>query len=114
MNNYLFKTNTTMKEYNRKNYWVDRDYIGKEYTIKANNVEEALQLYAKEVNGDYYDIISDSALKNKQPMYIDTKEGTKQIGYVITGNILIDNGYRYIKQYVDLWIEISKIENAFI
>ena len=114
MNNYLFKTSTTMKEYNRKNYWIDRDYINKDYTIKANDVKDALQLYVEQVNKDFYDIISKTALKNKQPMYIDTNDGAKQVGYVITGKTLIDNNHGFVEQYIDLWIEISKIEDAFI
>ena len=27
MNNYIFKTTTTMKEYNNKKWWVDSDIV---------------------------------------------------------------------------------------
>lgn len=114
MNTYLFKTQTTMKPYNNKHYWIDSNYIG-DYYIKANNVEEALINYVEKVNNAYYGVISKNALKNKQPMYIDTNEGTKQVGYVITGSTDIDKGdyTGFTKQFIDLWIDIKKIEEAF-
>jgi hypothetical protein len=48
-------------------------------------------------------------------MYIDTNEGTKQVGYVITGSTDIDKGdyTGFTKQFIDLWIDIKKIEEVF-
>lgn len=114
-NTYLFKTETTMKEYNRSKYWIDRDYIAKDIYIKADNVDSALCQYVEQINNDYGDIISKNAVKTRQAMYIDTKEGeTKQVGYVLTASIDFDNDhYKWTKQFVDLWITINRIEEAF-
>ena len=47
-------------------------------------------------------------------MYVDTKDGnTKQIGYVITGKTEFnDNYYRWVKQYVDLWVRITEVNDV--
>lgn len=109
---FLFKTSATMKEHNRKNWWVNSDIVG-ELIIDANDIEDALKEYQKRV--EHIDI-SNNAIKNKSPMYIDTKDGeTKQIGYVITASMEFDktNEYGYhvgwSKQYFDLWVEIKQL-----
>ena len=79
MRKYLFKTTTTMKEYNAKKWWIERDYIP-QTTIEAENVKEALAKY-REFAEDHCVSISDNALKTKSAMYIDTAEGVKQCGY---------------------------------
>lgn len=97
---YLFKTDTTMKEYNCNNYWIDRDYI-KELVIEAKDVNEALMKYVESVEKNNYINISKNAIRNKRFMYRDNPT-TKQVGFVLTGETEID----YKKQFVDLWIEI--------
>ena len=37
MNNYIFKTTTTMKEYNNKKWWIDSNIIG-EIRVTAENI----------------------------------------------------------------------------
>lgn len=82
MNNYIFKTTTTMKEYNNKKWWIDSD------------IE-----------------ISKNALKTKQDMFVDTPDGTKQVGYVITGKSDFEDrdNYRWSTQYIDLWVTILTV-----
>ena len=88
MNTYMFTTVTTMKEYNNKKWWIDGDIIRTKY-IEANTVNEALKKYQEIVENDNYISISNNALKNKAPMYVDTKDGDcKQVGYVITGKLI--------------------------
>ena len=56
-----------------------------------------------------YITISDTALKRKSPMCVDTAEGSKQVGYVITGQADFDNNGRgWVKQYIDLWVTITQ------
>ena len=58
-----------------------------------------------------YITISDNAIKNKTPMYVDTKDGkSKQIGYVLTGKTdFQDDQGNWISQYIELWVEILTI-----
>lgn len=39
MNNYIFKTTTTMKEYNNKKWWIDSDIVP-EIRIKAETLRK--------------------------------------------------------------------------
>lgn len=85
MKHYLFKTTTTMKPYNNKKWWIDSKYV-RDFGTYADSVKEALKKYIEEVKEKYCIEISPNALKTKEPMYIDTLEGAKQVGYVITGS----------------------------
>ncbi|MBQ7673221.1 MAG: hypothetical protein IJT36_01655 [Alphaproteobacteria bacterium] len=107
---YIFKTNTTMKDYNYKKWWIDGDYV-REICVSAKNISEALRKYREIIaESECYVSISDNALKCKDPMYIDTPEGPKQTGYVITGMVEMqaDDGH-LSKQYVDLWVEVLTV-----
>lgn len=107
---YIFETNATMKEYNCKNWWIDSDIITRKY-IEAETVPAALEEYRKQVEEKHYISISDNAIKNKKPMYIDSATGEpKQCGYVITGktDFQKDSG-EWITQYIDLWVNILTV-----
>ena len=105
---YTFDTTTTMKHYNRKKWWISGDIIGRK-TIEAKSLSEALKKYQDEVTNKDYIEISDTALKRKSPMFVDTVEGTKQVGYVITGSTDFDNNGRgWVKQYIDLWVTMTQ------
>lgn len=110
MKTYIFKTTTTMKSYNSKNWWIDGDIIT-EKMIAAENVAEALEKYRELVKENHYIIISPHGLRNKQPMYEDTIErASKQCGYVITAKADFQDCYGNWKaQYVDLWVSILTI-----
>ena len=47
---------------------------------------------------------------NRQPMYIDTENGAKQTGYVITGktDFQTDSG-RWVSNYINLWVNILTV-----
>ena len=108
---YTFDTTTTMKPYNNKKWWISDDIIRRK-TIEAKNLSEALKKYQDKVTNEDYITISDTALKRKNPMFIDTVEGTQQVGYVITGSTdFDDNGRGWVKQYIDLWVTIT--QNVF-
>lgn len=108
---YIFKTTTTMKEYNNKNWWIDGNLIS-DMRITADNVENAIAIYRDRVGEKYYVSISRNALKNKSDMFIDTPDGgVKQVGYVITGKTAFDKGdyTGYSTQYIDLWVTIITV-----
>lgn len=110
MKKYLFKTTTTMKEYNNKKWWIDSNIVRDKY-INAENLDEALEKYRKSVEENEYISISNNAIKNKNPMFIDTTDGTKQAGYVITGRTEFEDreNYKWSTQYIDLWVNILTI-----
>ena len=109
---YQFKTTATMKPYNNKKWWIGSAVI-REITIEAATLKEALQLYRERVKEQCINI-SDSALRNKSPMYIDRENAEPiQTGYVITATTDFENHYKWTKQYIDLWITISVISNPF-
>lgn len=110
MKKYIFKTTATMKPYNNKNWWIDSGIVP-EKQITAETVKDALQLYRERVDEQHYISISDSALKHKSPMYIDTATGDAvQVGYVITGKTEFqrDND-EWVTQFIDLWVEILTV-----
>ena len=109
MKEYLFRTTATMKEYNCRKWWINSDVIS-DIEIDAENLKQALKEYQEIVINKFYIDISNNAIKNKSPMYIDTKSGVKQIGFVITASGDFDRGdyTGFSKQYFDLWIEISE------
>ena len=113
MRTYLFKTTTTMKEYNNKKWWIDSNIVRDKY-INAENINEALEKYKNLVEEKEYITISNNAIKNKNPMFVDTTNGeTKQVGYVITGKMEFqDDNYNWSKQYIDLWVSILTIEET--
>lgn len=112
MKTYIFRTTTTMKEYNSKHWWIDGNIIAQK-TITAESVAAALEEYRELVEYDNCISISRNAIKARQPMYVDTKGGEKQIGFVITGQAEFETeNYRWKKQYVDLWVEIAVIADA--
>ena len=107
MKNFIFKTTTTMKDYNCEKWWIDSGIVG-EIHISAENIREALEKYRAIVEKKYYITISNNAIKNKSKMYVDTLTGeAKQVGYVITGKTeMQDDFYKWSTQYIDLWVTI--------
>lgn len=113
MKQYLFKTTATMKPYNNKNWWIDGGIIT-EKRIFADNVTAALLEYREQVDEQHYISISDNAIKNKSPMFIDTADDEPlQVGYVITGKTEFqkDSG-EWSTQYIDLWVAILTLVNT--
>ena len=82
--------------------------------INADSVENALEKYRERVEEKYYVNISRNAIKNKSEMFVDTENGVKQVGYVITGKTEFDKGdyTGYSTQYINLWVTILTVVNA--
>ena len=111
MNKYRFETTATMKPHNNKKWWIDPDII-RPVIIQAENVPDAMQLFRERVETRDYVKISNNAIKNPAPMYIDDASGEAiQTGYVITGkyDFMDDDRRRYTEQYIDLWTTIQII-----
>lgn len=114
MKTYLFKTNTYVKPMDSGKWWIDNDLIPDMY-IKAENLNKALKEYQQKID-NHGVTISDHAIKNKTPMFIDDSAGNPvQIGYIIVGKTIFpDDKGKWIDKYIDLWIEIQEIYNPFI
>lgn len=108
MDKYLFDTTVTMKKHDNKKWWIDGAIIPLIH-LSANNLNEALEKYAEIAKEKYYISISPNAMRKKNNMYVDTKEGESiQTGYVITGKTSFDNNSgKWIDKYIDLWVNIS-------
>ena len=113
MNKYMIRTTATMKEYNRRQWYIDPQIIRTKY-IDAASLTEALSEYAEDVSAHDYITVSPNALRTKSPMYIDTASGTpRQVGYVITGKTEMQRGDgTWSTQYIDLWISVDIITPA--
>lgn len=111
---FLFKTTATMKEYNRRKWWIDSGII-REIRVDADTIREALNKYREIVQERDYITISNSAIKNPNAMFQDTPDGgVAQVGYVITAKSDFDNnGHGWVEQYIDLWVSVHVISNPF-
>jgi hypothetical protein len=111
--NYIFKTQATMKAHNNKKWWIDSGIIS-EKRITADSMEKALEIYRARVIDENYIDISRNAIKNKSEMFVDTPDGAKQVGYVITGKTEFDKGdyTGYSIQYIDLWVTVLTVVNT--
>lgn len=109
---FIFKTTTSMKPYNYKKFFVDKNLVD-EMTISAGSVTQALKIFYDKICDEGCVSISKNALKNKKKMCIDTKNGPKQIGYVITGKTVFRNiNGKWTDQFIDLWIEVLTISDT--
>lgn len=110
---FIFKTTTTMKEYNARKWWIDSGIV-REIQITADNLPAALEQYREIVEEKHYISISAHAIKNRNPMYIDTPDGSKQIGFVITGKTDFEDreNYKWSAQYIDLWVTVLTVINT--
>ena len=107
---YIFKTSCSMKPYNYKKWWIDRDMIP-EIRIQADSILDALTIYAEKADA-HGATVTKNGIKNRQPMYRDSKTGEpKQVGFVITGKSLFRNDEKYCwtEQFIDLWVEILTV-----
>lgn len=111
MNNYIFRTVTTMKPYNNKKWWIDSGIVT-EKRIEAETVTDALEQWRELVQDRHYINISDNAIKSKSEMYKDTDAGAVQVGYVITGKTEFENGCKWVEQYIDLWVTVLTVVNT--
>lgn len=111
--NYILKTKARMKEYNDKKWYIDTNIIS-DMSINADSVGNALEIYRDRVEEKYNINISRNAIKNKSEMFVDTDNGVKQVGYVITGKTEFYKGdyTGYSTQYIELWVTILTVVNT--
>lgn len=109
---YIFDTIAITKEYDKGKWWIDSDIISSK-TIEADTVVAALERFQALVEEERYVSISNNAIKNKKPMYIETENGAKQTGFVITGKTCFqtDSG-RWVCHYIDLWINVLTVADT--
>ena len=108
---FIFKTTTTMKEYNNEKWWINSDII-REISVNADSLKQALEEYREIVKDKFYIEISNNAIKNKNTMFIDTPDGNcKQAGYVITGKTEFEDrdNYKWSTQFIDLWVTVLTV-----
>lgn len=113
MKTYRLETKATMKHYNEAKYWIDRDILDA-MEIEADSMKEALEIWRGKCSSLYGIEVSDNALKHKDEMWQDIKDGdrihSRQIGWVITGKMMFQDGDKgYIEQYIDLWVTIKEV-----
>jgi len=115
MKTYLFITITTIKPIDEGKWWIDHKLVSNMY-IQSDNLNEALRKYQERIQEDYGVTISNYAIKNREPIFRDDENGNPlQVGYIITGQTLFDNGGKgWVNRYIDLWIEIQEVKNPFI
>lgn len=108
---YEFKTHTTMKPYNRDKWFIMSDIV-RDIEVEADNIENALEMWRDEVEGVE---VSKNALKNREPMFTEYKDGTcKQTGFVITASGMFNDDYtRWVRQYVECWVKIRTVSECF-
>lgn len=108
---YRFETTATMKEYNRQKWWIDSGIV-RPVEVEAEDLIMAVEAWRQIVQDKCYIEISNNAIRNKSPMYVDTADGPKQIGFVITGKTEFDKGdySGWSTQYIDLWVSVRRIE----
>lgn len=103
---FIFKTTTTVKN---PKYWILSDIIS-EFKIDTNDLTTAIEEFRN--FAEKQDIsITNNAIKCKSPMYIDTLNGTKQVGYTFNAStdIYDDDTQRFTKQRLALWVEILTV-----
>ena len=113
---FQFNTIVAMKPVDRDKWYIDPDMV-KQIEVEAETVNDALKGYVDIVSDNpYYLEISKTALKRKKKMFVDTKDGAKQTGYVITAKTMFEvDHYRdkWIDKYIDLWVDIRGVEYFF-
>lgn len=101
---YLFATMPIVTD---ENYYINENYIPDKY-FSADTLADALNEYVKFVS-DYDITITKNGLKHKSDMYIDTADGDKQSGYVIAARTFLDNGTKWVRKNLELWVDIKGI-----
>ena len=107
MKKYLFRTTATMKDYNRRQYWIDAETVP-EIEINAEGLPEAVEKYREAVGRQYIEI-SKTAAKKPEKMYQDGADGAPVwIGYIFTGKMEMPNDAEEMRfQYIELWAKID-------
>ena len=106
---FYFRTRVTMKPYNKDKWWITSNILP-DTRITADSLPDALEGFREYAEHSAI-TISKNGIRNRQPMFRDSKDGSsQQVGYVITGKTSFqkDDG-SLIDQYIDLWVEVLTI-----
>ena len=106
---FYFRTRVTMKPYNNDKWWITSNILP-DTRITADSLPDALEGFREYAEHSAI-TISKNGIRNRQPMFRDSKDGSsQQVGYVITGKTSFqkDDG-SLIDQYIDLWVEVLTI-----
>jgi hypothetical protein len=108
--NYMFTTTATVKPADEKKWYICDDIVNQVIIRDANDLEDAIRKYADIVNDKYGISVSANAIRTRQPMYNELRDGSSyQSGYVITGKTSFDNDRKgWVERYIDLWIDIKE------
>lgn len=111
---FLMQPYVTVKEKDSKKWWIDSDII-RQAVIEADSVRSALNEFRKYAEESAGVLISDSAVKHKNPMYVTRKGVDVQEGYVITGKYFFeDRDINYVgSRYIDVWLSIHELRDVF-
>lgn len=107
MKTYLFSPDIIM---NTSGYWIDRDFI-KSQKISSLYVNGAIESFRGICKDNGIDI-SDNAVKTKQPIMVDTKDGKSvQVGFIFKASTETYNDLKrkYVKFRLEIWVEISEL-----
>lgn len=94
-----------------KGYW-DQTMDNEKIELSSLNLEGAINELVEILKNDYGYEITKNALKHKNPIYRDMKEGTKQVGFIIIGHTIAENTKlnKWSKIVSELWIDIKVYE----
>ena len=105
MKRFIFRTTTTISRRLAEHYWIDGALI-RQMFIDAPDVHKALELWVEWVRDELYIDIRPSALKTKNPMYVDGPNGEViQCGWVINAWTEIENK----KICLELWVHVDEM-----
>lgn len=115
---FEIKARVYMKPYNEGRYWIDRDCM-EPHTVCAENVEEALKIYARDTrdgNGYFAGVeISENAIKkNNRDYFYKSGDLEHAAGIIVTGKTEIWDRSANVAgslQYVDVYITVRMVEN---
>lgn len=108
MNTYLFKFNVVPTD---NSWWTT--FRNESETIAAENVSDAKELYFDILSQKYGFEVSKSARKTADKMFVDTPNGSKQIGFVYKAKTQIDVNCKWVNKYADIWTSIYQLTNIF-
>lgn len=82
--------------------------------IEADSVRGALNEFREYAEKSAGVLISDAAVKHKNPMYVTRKGVDVQEGYVITGKYFFEDRINYVgSRYIDVWLSIHELRDVF-
>lgn len=108
MKSYLFRFNVTPTD---NSWWTT--FRNESEHVNAESVSEAEERFFDILEQKYGFEVSNSAKKRPNKMYIDTPDGSKQVGFVYKAKTQIDVSGKWTNKYADIWTSIYQLTNVF-